>query len=88
MLVLGIDPGTAVTGYGVVRGERGGLPTLVECGVIRTRAREPLPVAAAEIYEGVVEMIARHQARMRWRSKMSSTRTTYGRRSCSDTRAA
>lgn len=61
MLVLGIDPGTAVTGYGVVRGERPGLPTLVECGVIRTRAREPLPVRLAEIHDGVRELIARHR---------------------------
>ena len=34
-LVLGIDPGTAVTGYGVVAFD-GRIATLVECGVIRT----------------------------------------------------
>ena len=60
MLVLGIDPGTAVTGYGVVRAERSGLVGLVECGVIRTRAREPLPRRLKEIYDGVTELIARH----------------------------
>ena len=38
----GIDPGTACTGYGVVKGDGLGLVSLVECGVIRTRAREPL----------------------------------------------
>jgi len=44
VLVLGIDPGTANTGYGVVRGGAPtGFPSLVECGVIRTRARDPLP---------------------------------------------
>ena len=42
VVVLGIDPGTAATGYGVVtRGDRGAV-TLVECGVIRTSAKEPL----------------------------------------------
>ena len=61
MLALGIDPGTAVTGYGVVRGERLGAASLVECGVIRTRAREPLPVRLQEIYEGVSELIRRHR---------------------------
>ena len=58
--VLGIDPGTAVTGYGVVRRE-GTLVALTECGVLRTRARDPLPARLAEIYEGVRELIARHQ---------------------------
>ncbi len=60
MLVLGIDPGTANTGYGVVRGGGGAPPVLVECGVIRTRARDPLPARLHEIYEGVRELIERH----------------------------
>lgn len=61
MLVLGIDPGTATTGYGVVRETRPALAALVECGVIRTRARDPLPVRLREIFEGVSELIARHR---------------------------
>jgi crossover junction endodeoxyribonuclease RuvC len=61
MLVLGIDPGTANTGYGVVRGGGAGFPSLVECGVIRTRARDPLPARLREIYAGVQELIDRHQ---------------------------
>lgn len=61
MVVLGIDPGTAVTGYGLVaHGVRGG-HTLVECGVLRTRARDPLPARLSEIFDGVSELIARHQ---------------------------
>ena len=36
VLVLGIDPGTAVTGYGVVARRGDGAVSLVECGVIRT----------------------------------------------------
>jgi crossover junction endodeoxyribonuclease RuvC len=59
-LVLGIDPGTAVTGYGVVRFD-GRVATLVECGVIRTAARDPLPKRLFEVHEGVAELIARHQ---------------------------
>ena len=60
MLVLGIDPGTANTGYGVVRGGGPGVPVLVECGVIRTRARDPLPARLREIFDGVQELIGRH----------------------------
>lgn len=59
MLILGIDPGTAVTGYGVVRA--GTTTTLVECGVIRTRPDRPLPERLRDIAEGVRELIARHR---------------------------
>jgi crossover junction endodeoxyribonuclease RuvC len=61
VLVLGIDPGTAATGYGVVRGGGAIQPTLVECGVIRTRPRELLASRLREIYEGVRELIERHK---------------------------
>ena len=61
MIVLGIDPGTATTGYGVVRGDGATPPVLVECGVIRTHARDPLASRLREIYEGVSELIARHR---------------------------
>ena len=60
MIVLGIDPGTATTGYGVVSGVPSGLISLVECGVIRTRPRDPLALRLREIHEGVAELIARH----------------------------
>jgi crossover junction endodeoxyribonuclease RuvC len=61
MLVLGIDPGTAITGYGVVRGEPFGAMALVECGVIRTSARDALPVRLREIYDDVRALIDRHK---------------------------
>ena len=61
MIVLGIDPGTATTGYGVVSGDGTRPPTLVECGVIRTRPRDPLAERLREIHEGVTELIARHR---------------------------
>ena len=59
MLILGIDPGTAVTGFGVVRATP--RPTLVECGVIRTRPTQPLPDRLRDIAEGVRELLARHR---------------------------
>ena len=60
MIVLGIDPGTAITGYGVVAGEPHGAPRLIECGVIRTPARDPLPARLLGIHEAITELIARH----------------------------
>jgi crossover junction endodeoxyribonuclease RuvC len=59
-LVLGIDAGTAMTGYGVVAHERGGAVSLVECGVVRTSPNSPLAVRLREIFEGVVEVLTRH----------------------------
>ena len=60
MKVLGIDPGTAVVGYGVVEDGRN-TPRLVECGVIRTGTRESLSARLRIISDGVSELIARHQ---------------------------
>ena len=59
--VLGIDPGTAITGYGIVRKEGRNPLALVECGVIRTRPRDELPQRLAEIHDGIVELIRRHK---------------------------
>ena len=61
MIVLGIDPGTAVTGYGVVRGDGAAQPALIECGVIRTHARAPLAKRLREIHDGITELLARHK---------------------------
>jgi len=58
--VLGIDPGTAVTGYGIVdsAGDRPG--RLVECGVIRTNPRQPVGRRLAALYDGIAELIDQH----------------------------
>lgn len=60
MIVLGVDPGTAVTGYGVVVLRGGGAVSLVECGVIRTDTKTPLPHRLREIFEGLDELLERH----------------------------
>jgi crossover junction endodeoxyribonuclease RuvC len=59
-LILGIDPGTAVTGYGVVAKAGGSAVSLVECGVVRTSAGEPLAVRIMEIFNEVCGLIDRH----------------------------
>ena len=60
-IVLGIDPGTAVTGFGVVARQRGGAVSLVECGVIRTSAGESLAMRIREIFLEVTELVSRHR---------------------------
>jgi crossover junction endodeoxyribonuclease RuvC len=60
MIVLGIDPGTADTGYGVVRAIGSRLHAL-DAGVIKTRAGVPLELRLAEIHAGVAELLDRHR---------------------------
>ena len=60
MLVLGIDPGTAITGYGLVHENDEGL-ALVECGVITTPADQPLPQRLQTIYRGLAAIIGQHR---------------------------
>jgi crossover junction endodeoxyribonuclease RuvC len=59
MIVLGVDPGTQITGYGVVARDEDSVPVLVECGAIRTTPRTPLENRLLEIFEGVADAIER-----------------------------
>jgi len=60
MKVLGIDPGTAILGYGVVESVPGRPGRLLECGVLTTRPRQALPARLRVIHDGVSALIARH----------------------------
>lgn len=57
-VLLGVDPGTAVTGFGVVRVDRRRRAALLQCGVVRTSAGAPLPVRLRQIHEAVAELLA------------------------------
>ncbi len=58
--MLGIDPGTAVCGFGVVQSGRDRRATLVECGVVRTTARDPLPARLLVLAEAITDLLERH----------------------------
>jgi len=60
MLVLGIDPGTASTGYGVVRGAGSRLQPVAH-GIIQTRPGVPLERRLADIHERVGELLDEHR---------------------------
>jgi crossover junction endodeoxyribonuclease RuvC len=60
MLVLGIDPGTASTGYGFVSGEGARLQA-GERGVIATRPGVAPELRLAEIHDRVGELLDRHR---------------------------
>lgn len=61
MRVLGVDPGLTRCGIGVVDGEVGRTPRLVEAGVIRTPADAELPLRLLAIETGLEEWIGRHR---------------------------
>ena len=60
MRVLGLDPGTAITGYAVVTEDGGGL-TLNAIGVIRTPANTPLPSRLQTIHAELQALIEEHE---------------------------
>ena len=57
-IVLGIDPGTAITGYGVVGETARGDFELLACGVIRTQAGDEMHLRLLEIFRDVKALIA------------------------------
>lgn len=56
MVVLGIDPGYAILGYGVVE-TRGTALRAVDCGVIETRADMPFPERLERLYLGTRQLL-------------------------------
>jgi crossover junction endodeoxyribonuclease RuvC len=60
MIVLGIDPGTADTGYGVVESAGSRLRAL-DNGVIKTRAGVAAELRLAQIHARVAELLDRHR---------------------------
>jgi len=60
MVVLGIDPGTLRTGYGLVEGE-GDFVRPLGFGTITTRSRDAFPLRLQKIYDGVRGLIEAHR---------------------------
>ena len=53
-VILGLDPGLAITGYGIIR--CGAKVQLIEAGVIRIRRDQPLATRLKELYSGIMEV--------------------------------
>ena len=56
MIILGVDPGSHATGFGVIR--TGPVARMLAGGVIRTSSGAPLPERLATIHASLVEVIA------------------------------
>ena len=57
--ILGIDPGSRITGYGVIDSIRGKIG-FVACGVVKTSPNSPFPVRLNQIFDGINEVIQLH----------------------------
>ena len=59
MLILGIDPGFGITGYGVIEIKNLDLqnPKLVEAGVLRSQKQKSLSERLQEIYDYTLEIL-------------------------------
>ncbi|MFM2031280.1 MAG: hypothetical protein RLZZ297_45 [Chloroflexota bacterium] len=60
MRTIGIDPGTATMGWGVVEQRAGGV-SLVACGAITTPREHPQPQRLAQIYTELVQILTTYQ---------------------------
>lgn len=61
MLVIGIDPGTAITGYGLVHEDESGNLTAVAYGVVKTPAKQPMPLRLLQLYRELKEIVLLHR---------------------------
>lgn len=58
-IILGVDPGTLVTGYGVIEVSGGRLKVL-EVDVVKNRSDRKMPIRLKTIYATLCEVIDRH----------------------------
>lgn len=59
MITLGIDPGIAIMGFGVVEGDDD--PRLLTHGVVRTSSSVPMPDRLAQLYAGVCDIMCQYE---------------------------
>ncbi len=60
MTILGIDPGIADTGYGIIE-KKGGKFIFIECGTIKTSAKQELPQRLENLYKDLITIIKKYK---------------------------
>jgi crossover junction endodeoxyribonuclease RuvC len=61
MITLGIDPGTAITGYGVIQEEQDGSLFVLDYGVVRTKADRSQAERLVQLYQQIKKLLLLHQ---------------------------
>jgi len=59
IIILGVDPGTLATGYGVIQATPRGARVL-EFGVVKNRSDRSMPLRLKAIYSALADVIERH----------------------------
>ena len=59
MIILGIDPGLALMGYGVIRSD-GNRIALMECGAIVTKPDTPFPRRLSQIHHNIRDLLEKY----------------------------
>ena len=57
MRMLGIDPGLAITGYGLIEAQSSSKIKLIEAGVIRTSKTNAISLRLKKIYNNLEDLI-------------------------------
>ena len=60
MRILGIDPGLAIVGFGIVDKDNKGT-TVVDYGVVTTHKDTPFPIRIKQVYSGVTRLIEKYK---------------------------
>lgn len=59
MIILGVDPGTLITGYGIIESKNGTL-SLLACDAITNNGKTSMPLRLKRIYDALSETIDRY----------------------------
>ncbi len=60
MIILGIDPGSRITGYGVIEWKNR-KATYIDSGCIRMKTTDDMPIRLKTIFEGIDQLIGMYQ---------------------------
>lgn len=60
MIILGVDPGTAICGYGIIK-KNGQELVLIDYGCIKTDKADEMPKRLSQIRKGLVKVIKEHR---------------------------
>ena len=60
MIILGIDPGLAIVGFGVIDKQKN-RTEVIDYGVIRTPKEDTLPMRLEKVYKGMCELIDKYK---------------------------
>lgn len=61
MIILGIDPGIAIVGFGVIEKTRTGECKVLDYGVITTHKDTKTPVRLQQVYAGIMQLIDKYK---------------------------